>query len=319
MTKIAVIAGPTASGKTRLAVELALALGGEVVSADSMQIYKGMDIGTAKPTAAEMRGVKHHMIDVAEPDENWSAALWAEKAAECVYDISARGLLPIVAGGTGLYIDALISGGGFAGGGADAELRARLEAQYDREGGEAMLRLLAQKDPESAQKLHPNDKKRVVRALEVNIQTGKTISEHNRESKAVPPRFEAATIILDFEEREALYRRIDRRVDEMLAAGLEEEVRTLLEKGIVPEKYTSMQAIGYKEIAAALCGECGMAEAVENIKRETRRYAKRQLTWFRRDKNALRILWKNEPDFESALRVSTGFLADFGIIKPTNI
>jgi len=319
MTKIAVIAGPTASGKTRLAVELALALGGEVVSADSMQIYRGMDIGTAKPTAEEMRGVRHHMIDVAEPDENWSAALWAEKAAECVYDISSRGLLPIVAGGTGLYIDALISGGGFAGGGADAELRARLEEQYDREGGAAMLQRLSQKDPESAQKLHPNDKKRIVRALEVNIQTGKTISEHNRESKAVPPRFEAATIILDFEDREVLYKRIDARVDEMLAAGLEDEVRALLARGIVPEKHTSMQAIGYKETAAALCGQCDMAAAVDNIKRETRRYAKRQLTWFRRDKEALRIFWKNEPDFESALRVSTEFLADFGIIKPTNI
>lgn len=319
MTKIAVIAGPTATGKTRLAVDLALALDGEVISADSMQIYRGMDIGTAKPSAEEMRGVRHHMIDVAEPDENWSAALWAEKAAECVYDIASRGRVPIVAGGTGLYIDALISGGGFAGGGADAELRARLEAQYDEKGGAAMLEILAAKDPESAKKLHPNDKKRVIRALEVNIQTGKTISEHNRESKSIPPRFEAATIILDFEQREALYKRIDARVDAMLAAGLEGEVRALLARGIVPEKHTSMQAIGYKEMAAAICGECDTAEAVETIKRETRRYAKRQITWFRRDEKALRIFWKDEPDFEEARRVSTSFLGDFGIIKPTNI
>jgi len=318
MTKIAVITGPTATGKTKLAVALAQALGGEVISADSMQIYRGMDVGTAKPTKEEMGGVPHYMLDVAEPDEIWSAARWAQDASKWVDDIATRGKLPIVAGGTGLYIDALISGGGFAAPQADEKLRAELEKQYDELGGEAMLALFAEKDPESAARLHPNDKKRIIRAMEVNILSGKTISEHNRLSKTIPPRYEAAKIILSFADRERLYEKINARVDEMVSNGLEEEVRRLLEKGIDPQKHTSMQAIGYKETVRAIAGECSLEQAVEDIKRETRRYAKRQLTWLRRDESALRICWDNEPDIERAKQRSTEFLETNGIIKPTN-
>ena len=200
--KILVISGPTASGKTRLAVELALRHGGEVVSADSMQVYRRMDIGTAKPTPEEMRGIPHHMLDVADPEEDFSVARYVELAAPCVDDILARGKLPIVAGGTGLYLDSLLSGRTFAPFSPDGGLRARLEARFDALGGEAMLGELAAADPEAAARLHPNDRKRIVRALEVFQQTGKTISQHNRETRALPLRYDALTLSLAFQRRE---------------------------------------------------------------------------------------------------------------------
>ena len=218
--KILVISGPTASGKTRLAVELALRHGGEVVSADSMQVYRRMDIGTAKPTPEEMRGIPHHMLDVADPEEDFSVARYVELAAPCVDDILARGKLPIVAGGTGLYLDSLLSGRTFAPFSPDGGLRARLEARFDALGGGAMLGELAAADPEAAARLHPNDRKRIVRALEVFQQTGKTISQHNRETRALSPRYDALTLSLAFQRREDMWARIDRRVDEMMAAGL---------------------------------------------------------------------------------------------------
>ena len=199
--KILVISGPTASGKTRLAVELALRHGGEVVSADSMQVYRRMDIGTAKPTPEEMRGIPHHMLDVADPEEDFSVARYVELAAPCVDDILARGKLPIVAGGTGLYLDSLLSGRTFAPFSPDGGLRARLEARFDALGGEAMLGELAAADPEAAARLHPNDRKRIVRALEVFQQTGKTISQHNRETRALPLRYDALTLSLAFQRR----------------------------------------------------------------------------------------------------------------------
>ncbi len=313
--KTAVITGPTATGKTRLAVELALKLGGEVVSADSMQIYRGMDIGTAKPTQSEMKGVPHHMIDVAEPDENYSVARYVEEASRCIEEIASRGKLPIIAGGTGLYIDALVSGRDFAGGGENPKLRATLSERYDQEGGEGMLRLLRSYDPESAEKLHANDKKRIVRALEVILETGKTISEHNRETRLLPVRYESAKIALCFSSRDALYSRTDLRVDEMISRGLVSEVRGLLDRGISPEKHTSMQAIGYKEIVSYLREEISLEEAVQTIKRETRRYSKRQLTWLRRDEHICWIDWKDDPDFDVACLISTKFLIDNGIIS----
>ena len=306
--EILVITGPTASGKTELGVSLAERLGGEVVSADSMQIYKYMDIGTAKPTEEEMRGIPHHMLSVVSPFESYSVSRYVTEAGASVDGILSRGKTPILVGGTGLYIESLVLGRSFAAGGAELGVRAGLERQYDEEGGERMLDLLRELDPERADKLHPNDKKRIVRALEL-AQSGNTISEHDRLSKETPPRYRAKYIVLGFEEREDLYNRIDRRVDIMLEAGLMDEVRALLDMGLTPEA-TAMQAIGYKESARYLRGEEGLDEAVENIKRGSRRYAKRQISWCSRYEGALRINWKKIPDFAGALQASTEFFAE---------
>jgi len=304
--KILVITGPTATGKTALGVELALELNGEAVSADSMQLYRGMDIGTAKVTAGEMRGVPHHMLDVASPNESWSAAMYVERADECVKDILSRGKLPIIVGGTGLYIDSLISGRSFAGGEIDESLRNELNNKYERIGGEAMLEELRAIDPPRAAKLHPADRKRIVRALEVYISTGKTITEHDEETKRRPPRYDAAVIALSFRDRDELYKRIDLRVDRMFEAGLVQEVQNLLSSG-VPESSTAMQAIGYKETVRFLNGELTQAEASALIKQESRRYAKRQLTWLRGKSGIEWILWDKEPDFDFARHRSTEF------------
>lgn len=311
--KILVICGPTASGKTALAVELALRHRGEVVSADSMQIYRRMDIGTAKPTQAEMRGVPHHMLDVADPEEDFSVARYVDMAAKCVDDILSRGRLPILAGGTGLYIDSLLSGRTFAPFQPDSPLRGQLEEQLRREGGAAMLARLAQVDPDSAARLHPNDEKRIVRALEVYQSTGKTITQHNLETQAIPPRYDALTLALAFERREDMWSRIDRRVDQMMDQGLVAEVQGLLDSG-VPAKCTAMQAIGYKEMAAALLSGGDVRSAAEEIQLRSRQYAKRQLTWFRRNKAARWLLWGREPDFAAALQTSTEYMEEFGLV-----
>ena len=310
--KILVVSGPTASGKTRLAVELALRSNGEVVSADSMQIYRGMDIGTAKPTHEEMRGVPHHMIDIADPEEDFSVARYVEMAAQCVDDILARGKLPIVAGGTGLYIDSLLSGRTFAQFDTASPLRSELEARIRTLGGHALLDELAAVDPESAARLHPNDEKRIVRALEVYLSTGKTITQHNLETRSIPPRYNALTLTLAFSRREDMWARIDQRVDEMMGSGLVAEVQGLLKDG-VPEKCTAMQAIGYKEMAAALRSGGDVNAAAEEIKLRSRQYAKRQLTWFRRTSGAKWIFWDTVPDFAAGLQASTRYLEEFGI------
>lgn len=311
--KILVICGPTASGKTALAVELALRHRGEVVSADSMQIYRRMDIGTAKPTREEMWGVPHHMLDVADPEEDFSVARYVDMAAKCVDDILSRGKLPILAGGTGLYIDSLLSGRTFAPFQPDSPLRGQLEEQLRREGGAAMLSRLAQVDPDSAARLHPNDEKRIVRALEVYQSTGKTITQHNLETQAIPPRYDALTLALAFERREDMWSRIDRRVDQMMDQGLVAEVQGLLDSG-VPAKCTAMQAIGYKEMAAALLSGGDVRAAAEEIQLRSRQYAKRQLTWFKRNKAARWLLWGREPDFAAALQTSTEYMEEFGLV-----
>lgn len=304
------IVGPTASGKTRLAVELAQRFHGEVVSCDSMQIYRHMDIGTAKPTSDEMQGIPHHMLDVADPEENYSAARYVEQASSCVDDILSRGKLPIIAGGTGLYRDALLAGRIFAA----FSGKYRQELQQRAQNGElpAIYAQLQQIDPERAEKLHPSDEKRILRALEIWFETGKTMTEHDEESRRIPPRYNAVSIGLSFVNREDMWARIDNRVDDMMTLGLEEEVRALLARG-VPSSCTSMQAIGYKEMVSALEGERSLSEAIDEIKLRSRQYAKRQLTWFRRDPSIHWFLWENTPIFEEALSFSTQILRDSGL------
>ncbi len=309
-SKILTIVGPTASGKTRLAVELARRFNGEVVSCDSMQIYRTMDIGTAKPTAEEMCGIPHHMLDVAEPEENYSAARYVEQASACVDDILARGKLPIVAGGTGLYRDALLAGRSFAA--FSGKFRSGLERRAANGELPSLYEELQRIDPARAEKLHAADEKRIIRALEVWYETGKTITEHDEESKLLPPRYEAVSIGLSFEDRADMWARIDRRVDEMMSAGLVEEVRSLLERGVAPT-CTAMQAIGYKEMVCALLNGRPAEEGAEEIKLRSRQYAKRQLTWFRRDPSIHWFLWGKTPVFESALTFSTQILEDAGL------
>ena len=280
MNNIICIAGPTASGKTALAVELAKITNGEVVSCDSMQIYRRMDIGTAKPTKEEIQGIPHHMIDVCKPDEDFSVSRYCEMATPIVDDIISRGKTAIIAGGTGLYMDSLIKGNTFAPF-PSTGMREKLEAQADSEGMDAMITLLQSIDPEAAQRIH--DRKRIIRALEVYYETGETITEHNRRTQAIPPRYSPLWLGLDFADRQELYSRIDLRVDIMLEQGLVEEIRTLLASGI-SAKCTAMQAIGYKEFVAALEGIGTIEEAAEEVKKSSRHYAKRQLTWFRRNK-----------------------------------
>ena len=281
MNNIICIAGPTASGKTALAVELAKELNGEVVSCDSMYVYKYMNIGTAKPSLEEQQGIPHHMIDVAEPEEDFSVSRYCELATPIVDDIVSRGKTAVIAGGTGLYMDALIKGNTFAPC-PSTGCRERLEAQADEMGMEYMQNLLQSIDPEAAARIH--DRKRLIRALEVYYETGETITAHNLKTQAIPPRYSPLWIGLDFEDREELYRRIDSRVDIMLEAGLIDEIKSLLARGI-PAKCTAMQAIGYKEFIAALEGQMTIQEAAAQVQQSSRRSAKRQLTWFRRNEN----------------------------------
>lgn len=292
MNPIVCIAGPTASGKTALAVALAQELDGEVISCDSMQIYRGMDIGTAKPSPDEMQGVPHHMLDVADPWEDFSVSRYCAMAAPILDDILARGKTAIIAGGTGLYMDSLIRGNAFAPC-PSTGIRQQLEQQADQVGMPAMLQQLRDVDPDAAARLHLSDRKRILRALEVYLETGKTITQHNLETQALPPRYSPLWLGLDFENRADLYRRIDQRVGIMLNMGLIDEIQSLLSKGI-PKSSTALQAIGYKEFIAALDGVYSVEEAADRVRQSSRRYAKRQLTWFRRNKS-IRWLIRN-PD-----------------------
>ena len=281
MNNIICVVGPTASGKTKLAVELAKAYDGEVLSCDSMQIYRRMDIGTAKPTVEEMQGIPHHMIDVVEPDDSFSVSRYVEMADPMLQDILSRGKRCIICGGTGLYVDSLVAGRTFAPY-PETGKRQELEKLAAEQGIDAVMEILRKYDPESAARIEPANQKRVIRAAEVFLETGKTITQHNLETQQVPPKYDPLWIGLDFTDRAELYARIDKRVDLMVQDGLLPEIERLLAEG-VPANATSLQAIGYKEPMAALRGEMTMAEAIEKIKTESRRYAKRQLTWFRRN------------------------------------
>ena len=291
--KIICIAGPTASGKTALAVELAKTLDAEVVSCDSMQVYRYMDIGTAKPTREEMQGIPHHMLDVADPTEEFSVSRYCEMAAPIVDDILARGKTAIIAGGTGLYMDALIRGNSFAPC-PSTGMREKLETQADQEGMQAMLDLLSSIDPQAASKLHLADRKRILRALEVYYETGDTITAHNLKTQAIPPKYQAVWFGLEDANRSDLYMRIDQRVLNMVDNGLIDEIRALLDRGI-SEKATAMQAIGYKEFLNAMSGHCAIEDAIVQVQQASRHYAKRQLTWFRRNP-AMRWLVRHNGD-----------------------
>ena len=310
--KIVCVVGPTACGKTTLGVLLAKRFNGEVVSADSMQIYRGMTVGTAAPTAAEMDGVPHHMIAVADPAESWSAARYAREAVPVVDGILARGKLPILVGGTGLWLDAVVRGRDFAPGAAGGEVRRTLQQRLEREGIAPLLEELRRVDPEAAQRLHPADEKRILRALEVYEETGETISAHNARTAALPPRYDAVWIGLRFEDRADMRALIDRRVDAMARAGLLEEVRALVRAG-VPRDATALQAIGYKELLDVGEDGQGLAEALEEVKLRSRQYAKRQMTWLRRNGGIHWIAWGKERHFERALRLSTEILTADGV------
>ena len=307
MNPIICLAGPTASGKTALAVELAKALNGEVVSCDSMQVYKYMDIGTAKPTLDEMQGIPHHMIDVADPREDYSVSRYCRDASPIVEDIASRGKTAIIAGGTGLYMDSLIRGNDFAPF-PSTGVRERLERQADAEGMDAMRAWLKDIDPEAEVRIQ--DRKRLLRALEVYLETGETITEHNRRTQAIPPRFTPLWLGLDFENRQTLYDRIDLRVTKMLEAGLLEEIQTLLQSG-VPDTATAMQAIGYKEFAAALEGKETVASAADSVRQSSRRYAKRQLTWFRRNKSIHWLVRKDNTGAEEIFQSARQIIQEF--------
>ena len=310
--RVLCVVGPTASGKTKMAVALARRFGGEVVSVDSMQIYRGMTIGTAAPTAEEMEGVPHHMIAVADPAEQWSAARFCQAADACIQDILSRGKLPVLAGGTGLYLDALIRGDDFAPGSQGGEVRLRLQRELREQGPEALLERVRTVDPETAGRLHLRDEKRILRALEIYEQTGEPMSLRDRRGRQRPDRYEAVYIGLSFRDREDLRRRIDRRVDDMVRQGLLQEVQDLLDSGL-PRDATALQAIGYKQFLAVADGAATTDQAVEEVKLRSRQYAKRQLTWLRRNPDIHWILWDREPDFPAALQNATDFLTAHGL------
>ncbi len=286
-----VITGPTASGKTAMSVELAKILGAEIVNADSMQIYKYMDIGTAKPDMEERQGIPHHLIDIAEPDEQFSVARYCECAKEAIDAVHAKGKPVVMVGGTGLYVDSLVNNIQFSEIDADEEYRAKMDALADEKGNEYLYNMLCEVDPVSGEKVSVSDRKRIIRALEVYHLTGKTITWHNEQSRSVPSPYNTTMFAIDV-DREVLYDKINRRVDIMMEKGLLNEVKNIIGMGIKRD-FTSMQAIGYKEIAEYLDGEITLDEAIDKIKQGSRRYAKRQLTWYRRNE---KINWVKNID-----------------------
>ncbi len=303
---LVILTGPTAVGKTALSIALAKAIGGEIISADSMQVYRHMDIGSAKITPEEMEGIPHYLIDVLEPDQEFNVVVFQELAKQAAAEIYSRGHIPIVAGGTGFYIQALVYDIDFTENDEDTAFRRTLEEQAKREGAEALYERLRAVDPESCESIHAHNIKRVIRAIEFYEKTGKKISEHNREQRQNDSPYNFAYFVLN-DDRERIYERINGRVDLMMAQGLVEEVRALRESGCRKEM-VSMQGLGYKELLSYLEGETSMDEAVYLIKRDTRHFAKRQLTWFRREKE---VIWVDKTVFDHDSQKILNFMQDF--------
>lgn len=310
--RVICVVGPTATGKTKMGVALAKRFGGEVVSVDSMQIYRGMTIGTAAPTAEEMDGVRHHMVAIADPAESWSVARFTEQADLCIGDILRRGKCPVLVGGTGLYLDSILSGRTFAPGHSGGEIRKALQAELAREGIESLYCQLREIDPETAARLPIRDEKRILRALEVYRETGETLTAHDARTRLRPPKYRACTIGLTFRDRADLYARIDRRVDTMVERGLLREVEALLQTGL-SETATALQAIGYKQFLSVYRGDTPVSEAVAEVKLRSRQYAKRQLTWLRRKDDIHWLLWEKDPDFPAGLQNATEYLLAQGL------
>ncbi len=303
---LVILTGPTAVGKTALSIALAKEIGGEIISADSMQVYRRMDIGSAKITPEEMAGVPHHLIDVLEPDQEFNVVVFQKLAKRAVADIYSRGHIPVVVGGTGFYIQALVYDIDFTENDEDTALRRSLEELARREGAEALYERLRAVDPESCESIHANNIKRVIRAIEFYEKTGKKISDHNREQRQNDSPYNVAYFVLN-DDRERIYERINERVDLMMAQGLTEEVRALRESGCRKDM-VSMQGLGYKELLSYLEGERSLEEAVYLIKRDTRHFAKRQLTWFRREKE---VIWIEKNVFDRNSQTLLEFMQDF--------
>lgn len=313
MQPLIILAGPTAAGKTKLSISLAKAVGGEIISADSMQVYQGMDIGSAKIREEEKEGVPHHLLDVLDPHEEFNVSLFQSLAVEAINDITGRGKIPIVVGGTGFYIRALVYAADFTeSGGTIPEIRRRLEEEAKADPG-SLYERLKEVDPESALIIHPNNVKRLVRALEFYEETGEKISAHNEEMHEKESPYNFAYFVLT-KDRENLYAGIDQRVDQMAREGLLEEVMRLKEEGLTREDH-SMQGLGYKEVLDHLDGKCTYGEALEKVKLETRHFAKRQLTWFRREKDAIFFNKDQYGSEEEILRDMLTILRNKEIIK----
>lgn len=314
MQPLIILTGPTAVGKTKLSIELAKAIGGEIISADSMQVYRHMDIGSAKITKEEMQGIPHHLIDVLDPDDDFNVVIFQQKCKECIKGIYERGHIPILTGGTGFYIQAVLYDIDFTENEEDTTYRRELEKLVEEQGPEVLHEMLKKVDPSSAEAIHANNIKRTIRALEFFHLTGEKISEHNEKERLRQAAYQSCYFVLN-DDRDKLYERIDERVDEMLRAGLVEEVRSLKEMGCKSGQ-VSMQGLGYKEILDYLEGKCTLEEAVYLIKRDTRHFAKRQLTWFRREKS---VIWIDKQSFlyddEKILRYMMQCMQDAGIDK----
>lgn len=301
--KIIAIAGPTASGKTALSVSVACNLKSEVISFDSMQLYRGMKIGTAQPSSDEIMNVPHHMIDCIDPLTNFSCADYAEKAETIIKTLADKNKIPILCGGTGLYLDSLLYIDSFSEFGSDPEYRSRLSKYAEQNGVQALYSMLAEIDPDSAEKIHPNNVRRVIRALEMYHLTGKTKTQLDIQSLSPEPRYDHCLFVTAFHNRELLYERIDKRVDTMIKNGLLNETQRLLQKNLLTPESTAWQAIGYKELIPYFSGDLSLEECAENIKRNTRRYAKRQITWFKRYKNKT-VVYMDEPEGEKLRKLS---------------
>lgn len=290
--RLVILTGPTAAGKTKLSIALAKAINGEIISADSMQVYRHMDIGSAKIRPEEMQGVKHYLVDILEPTEEFNIVLFQNYAKQAIAEIYAKGKIPIIVGGTGFYIQSVLYDIAFQESGEDTRLRAELEAVAREKGAAFVHNILKECDPQAAQEIHANNVKRVIRAIEFNRQTGQKISEHNASERIKQSAYDSYYFVLT-DKRENLYENIEKRVDKMVQDGLVDEVRRLMEMGCKRDS-TAMQGLGYKEILSYLMGEITLEEAVSIIKRDTRHFAKRQLTWFRRERD---VIWIEKDKF----------------------